>query len=178
MDEQSHLFEQAISARESGNHLLAEKLFKKGIALDDAFGGGWILYATFLKNQKRWEEAIVAAKHATADENCRASALSVIGQCFMDQEQWPQAEEAFRKSLDIRSKAYTFVFLGFTLTELGRDVEAILAYKSALEIEPEFDEAHYNLGCITVSRENMKRQSVIFDELLLRTQTMHWLTPN
>ncbi len=149
MDKHRQLFEQAVAAQEAGKLLLAGELFQKCLALDETFSNGWLRYASVLMCQKKWTEAINAVTHVLSDKskNRRAIALSTMGQCYLKQELWSKAEVAFRKSLAIKPKSTTWVFHGFTLSELGRDDEAIESYKNALELQPEFDEAHYNLGC-------------------------------
>jgi tetratricopeptide (TPR) repeat protein len=149
MDKQKELFEQAIAAEESGHLVLASDLLQKCVTLDETFSQGWLFYASVLMKLKQWDEAIQAAEHVLGDrsKNRLAIALSTIGQCHKGQESWDKAEAAFRKSLSVKERVTTWVFLGFTLSELGRDDEAIESYKAALKIEPEYDEAHYNLGC-------------------------------
>ena len=65
----------------------------------------------------------------------------------MAQELWLQAEQAFLKSLTLKLRVTTWVFLGHTYSSLGRLDDAIESYKGALKLEPDYDEAHYNLGC-------------------------------
>lgn len=147
MDKQGIIFEQAVAAEESGKLLLAVELLEKCLALDESFARGWLYYASLLMELKKWPEAIKAAERLLTDSTMDAIAHSTIGQCYSEQELWAQAEQAFRQSLAIKPRVTTCVFLGLTLSELGRDDEAIESYKAALTLEPEYDEAHYNLGC-------------------------------
>jgi tetratricopeptide (TPR) repeat protein len=70
----------------------------------------------------------------------RASAL-------LDRGDAQGALDLLRPSLAIERRPETLSFLAHALTRLGRDAEALACLHEVLEIDPEYEEAHYNIGC-------------------------------
>jgi tetratricopeptide (TPR) repeat protein len=148
MIEYPDLLSKAIAADDAGRIDLADELFKQCLKREPQFSFGWLYYASFLMEQNRWNDAIKAARHATnSDDPSHCSqAYSIIGQCYQEQELYTRAVVAFRKSLAAMPKATTYVFLGYCLDDDSPD-DALTCYQQAISLEPDFEEAHYNLGC-------------------------------
>jgi tetratricopeptide (TPR) repeat protein len=75
-------------------------------------------------------------------------AYSVIARSYAELGRWKMAERFYRQSLAIDQKSWTWVFLGRALGRLGRHDEAEECLRKALKVDPDDDEAHYNLGCV------------------------------
>jgi protein O-GlcNAc transferase len=86
-----------------------------------------------------------AAERGT--EYARASLHLLAGRCHGDLEQFAKAERAFRRSLAIERRPETLSFLAYAVMRQGRDAEALVCLREVLEIDPEYEEAHYNIGC-------------------------------
>jgi tetratricopeptide (TPR) repeat protein len=83
----------------------------------------------------RWTESACASLHLLS------------GRCHVDLQQFAEAERAFRRSLAIERRPETLSFLAHTLMREGRDAESLGCLREVLEIDPKYEEAHYNLGC-------------------------------
>jgi len=71
----------------------------------------------------------------------------LMGQCHDDLDQLAEAERAFRRSLAIDRRPETLSFLAYALRRQDRDAESLVCLREVLELEPEYEEAHYNIGC-------------------------------
>ncbi len=90
------------------------------------------------------------------------------GVLLMSKEQFPAAETAFRRALQIDpSYAQARNNLGYVLERQGRQAEAVAEYRKSIEGLPGFRQAHFNLGRILVNQG--KYQEGI--EQLLQTLT-------
>jgi tetratricopeptide (TPR) repeat protein len=57
-----------------------------------------------------------------------------------------QAISYYKKGLRVKATAYASSLLGAALFQLGRVVEARKSFRKALKIDPNYEEAYYNLG--------------------------------
>src|SRR6185295_16818587 len=117
------------------------------LELAPGYSRGWLIYGDVLCKLKRFDESLRALRNAESDPDISWLAFGRMGSLYSEKGETKQAIAAFRKSIDLKPKAYTFNFLGVELTGIGRRPEAIDCYTAALELEPENEEAHYNLGC-------------------------------
>lgn len=146
MDEAREHLELAWEAEEGGDFLSAEQHYKACVALAPNFAQAWLTYGKMLGDLRRFDEAVGALERAKADPDILGKVFQRMGRIYCDQALWPQAEEAFRKALELEHKATTLIFLGYVLGSVERTGEAIECYQAALEIEGDNEEAHYNLG--------------------------------
>ena len=141
------LFESAINAEETGQINKALRLYEKAASIEKDSPAPGIRHTHLLYSQHRWQEAIVAARQVIKRWPDQSSAYSLLAQSYMEQAQYLRAERAFRQSLAINPTPWNWVFLGCLLAQLGRSGKAIACYRSALKLDPDYEEAHYNLGC-------------------------------
>jgi tetratricopeptide (TPR) repeat protein len=176
------LLEKAVHAEDANDPAQAERLFNECLAPDPNFGPGCLLYGHFLKRQKRLDEAINLLERAEQDPKTSMHALRGLGQVFNDMKMWSHAEEALRKSLAIDRNAISLIFLGIALSSLDRDDEALASYKAALQIEPNNEEAYFNIGgCYLYKKDseqaivNFRRAIEIDPEYALAYQELGYL---
>lgn len=144
VDEARKLYLKCISY-DDGSIPKNEKELKK---MEDIFLA-WLSYASFLKDQNDWQAAIKAAKRAIPYPALKPYAFSVLGQCYQEINESKKAENAFRQSIKLKPRPAVWVLLYDLLYHnfVNRVEEAIDCLYSALDIDPDYEEAHYNLGC-------------------------------
>jgi len=76
------------------------------------------------------------------------SAHWIIARSYTELGRWSLAERAYRKSLEIKQSPITWVLLSDVLARRKRNDEAEECLRKALKVDPDYEEAHYNLGCI------------------------------
>ncbi|MFC2075701.1 fused MFS/spermidine synthase [candidate division KSB1 bacterium] len=97
----------------------------------------------------RWDDAITYYRRAIRIDPDNSSGYYNLGLAYMEKEQFHIAVVAYRQAIDRGMESpYVFNELGFGLAVLGRDTEAIAAFKKALELDPSFAEAEQNLNHI------------------------------
>jgi tetratricopeptide (TPR) repeat protein len=90
--------------------------------------------------------AIDYFKRAILIDPNSAPAWGGLGQAYMELAKWNEAEHALRKRLQIKPGPHFFVFLAVVLHAKGDLEGAIDSCKKALELDPNYDEAFFNLG--------------------------------
>ena len=75
-------------------------------------------------------------------------AFRMLGQAYLELKRPHDAETALRRSLALEPHPATCVFLGVAVDRQGRADEAVQCLHESLAIDPNFEESHYNLGCI------------------------------
>lgn len=96
------------------------------------------LLGLMANDQGRHDIALPHLEHAAAIEPKNPITLAELGRAHHELRNRPQAEEAYRKSLEVRPDAYVEVNLATLLRDSGRFAEATEAYKRALAF-PELD---------------------------------------
>lgn len=113
-----------------------------------------VLLAGELREAGCWEEAEHWAKEAARHPNVAFEAELVLGGCYGDNGDFEQATLHYLSALAKRplKKAYAWALLGYALCHTGHKEESEFCYHTALQLDPDFDEAHFNLG--VSAREN------------------------
>jgi len=121
-------------------------------------------YAKILKRQGMLEESEVEVRRALALKPQLADAHNLLALILEEKGEPVEAEEHFRRALELENAARFRNNLGFHLMQQGRLTEAEIEIRRALEMEPEFAPALHSLGCI-LFRE---RQMLEAEKYLLR----------
>jgi tetratricopeptide (TPR) repeat protein len=149
-DKAQRLFDAAIIAEEvEGDLNKALELYREVAELDKDHPHPVLGIADILRDQSQWKEAIQAARKVTKRwPNSRGAfhAYLIIGDCYHTQRQFRRAERAYRQALEIEQSPWPWVLLSSVLVPLDREGEAITCLQNALKIDPDYEEAHYNLG--------------------------------
>src|SRR3569832_2961236 len=62
---------------------------------------------------------------------------------------WNRAEAALRRAHEIEPKAFVCVMVAKMVDHQGQRVDEAIAWlHRALELDPDYEEAHFNLGCL------------------------------
>lgn len=83
------------------------------------------------------------------DPERASNVYTTIGRSWLDLKNYERAGQAFTRSTELTDhpKSWVWSMLGFTQSRRKDRKAAIFSYQQALIIDPENDEAHYNLGC-------------------------------
>ncbi len=75
-------------------------------------------------------------------------AYSLLGSLYFDQDKLEKAMQYFKKSLEIEKRASTLTQLGVVQLDLGLVDHGRASLERAIELDPNYEEAYYNLGLI------------------------------
>jgi tetratricopeptide (TPR) repeat protein len=125
---------------------LAEAAFQKAIELQPTYWRGYVTMGNFLFAAGRIEEAIPYFQRITELMPDDAQAFTNLGAAYALTNQFEQASEATRRSLELAPTAITYSNAGSSLFFLGRFEDAVDMYQKAVEYAPENSEYWGNLG--------------------------------
>jgi tetratricopeptide (TPR) repeat protein len=117
----------------------------------------WIQLAVALLEADRPAEAVLAAERATQFGTLGSRAYNVLALSYSELGEHAESARAYQASLERRPDSTICVLLAYQLACLDRRDEGREVLLRALELEPDFDEAHYNLGCDAIYRQDWKQ---------------------
>jgi tetratricopeptide (TPR) repeat protein len=141
------LFNKAVSAEEEGHLKKALRLYYQVAEVDRHSALPRFCIASVLFEQGNWRDAIKVASQINTRWPDSHHVSALLGLSYSKLAQFKRAEQAFRQSLSIKPEASTWVLLSDVLLRLGREDEWIACLRCALKLNPNYEEAHYNLGC-------------------------------
>jgi tetratricopeptide (TPR) repeat protein len=145
-DKSQKLYEAALQAEDNQQMDEAAQLYQEAIKVDKNLPLPQFKFAALLLEQEKYKEAIQVSRLFVKRWQW-SLAYTIIGRSHLELGQYVKAEQAFQQSLAIKPTPATWVFLGFTLTLLEHTNKAIDCYHQALKLDPNYEEALYNLGC-------------------------------
>jgi tetratricopeptide (TPR) repeat protein len=110
-------------------------------------------------------DAESALRRAIKLDPSLSEAYLALGSLSMDKWDNEEADYFIRLAISREKTRAGYCMLGVTLRRLGRKDEAELAYREALTIDPEFDEANYNLGAL-LRESNPSEAEKLFSKAL------------
>jgi O-antigen ligase/Tfp pilus assembly protein PilF len=141
-------------------------LYQKALKYDPYYGHAANSVGRILKNKKLYDTAQEYLERAekTFDAHTLPSELAMV---YYYQDIFNEAVEKFKKAISYQSNKKSMVpiytNLGNNYFKMGEDNLAKDAYKDALEIEPDFVQAHFNLGLVYF-RQDFQHEAI--EELL------------
>lgn len=94
------------------------------------------------------DDARAAFIRALEIDDRSAPALVGLGLLANHSQNYEAAEDYLKRACAVEDNPGTFTLLGIALHNLKRDLEAEEAYRSAIRIDPKYEEAYYNLGVL------------------------------
>lgn len=147
INEDDNLLKQADKAERAGQMELAGSLWRQCLERWPNGSHTRIRYGLWLYNRDEDAEALQIFASALADCQLtveeKADVLTFIGMCHRELKQFKEAELAYRESLAMRPDANVYVFLSVLFQSADEKIECL---QRAIELDPEQDEAHFNLG--------------------------------
>jgi len=127
-----------------------EKIYREISVDPEVWNYVGFAYAT----QEDWENATAAFKRAVSLDPRYAEALFNLGEVYLsqalknrDQDLLEKASESFKKSIEMDSEyAYPYFSLGKIYRQADNLDGAIYCWEKTVEIQPNFEQAHYYLG--------------------------------
>ena len=158
--------DEAIELSDSGNK-------QKSIAvLSDIFEGipandinalglvGWL----FIKANEL-PKALYCFQKAVASNPSSPRALRGLGEVYLELSEPEKAQGYFTKSLALEEYEGTLIFLGLALLSQDLITEARAAFTRAIKVNPDYEEAYYNLGA-TFKEENPRKAIKFFKKAI------------
>jgi len=128
---------EAHSYEHAGRPGDAEAAYKKAIALRPDYWDGYNSLGLFYDDQGRYEEAFKQLQHAIDLTPDNATAYSNLGAAYVDSadsKNFPQAEAALKKSIELSPSYAAYANLGFLYLSQNRFAEAAATTEKALQL--------------------------------------------
>jgi len=89
-----------------------------------------------------------------------------LGALYAHGSRWAEAEKALRRALDVAPQPSAHVLLGTVLREKGEAGRAVQHFEEALRLQPDSEEAVFQLGLCHLEKNRLKRALECFQEAL------------
>jgi len=139
----------AFAQEKAGRLAEAEAALKRAIALKPDYWDGYNSLALFYDRQNRYDEAIVQLKRAAELTPDNAQVFLNIGAIYSDTndpKNYPAAETALRKSLELGPSYPAYANLGYLYSLTGRWADAAAMTEKALQLNDKDYQVWRNLG--------------------------------
>jgi len=140
------VFDAAIAAEEAGHSAKALRLYEQASEIDPDASHVQLRWASLLHDEGQWKDAIRVARQLIKRRPRVYLAHRLIASSYDELGRLAMAERAYKQSLAIKQCPITWVLLGSVLGRLNRNEEAEECLRKALKVDPDYEEAHYNLG--------------------------------
>lgn len=138
---------------QQGRQHEAKALLERALALKPDLGAAHNNLGKVHDALGQWDAAVACFQAALRIDPSDAEALCNLGIAEIWRANSAEAERILRRSLALKATAPpTWSALGYALYHQNRTEEAIIAWRKALEQDPDFTEAHINLGTAFLSR--------------------------
>jgi tetratricopeptide (TPR) repeat protein len=125
------------------------ELYTRGVAVapHNGFANGNL--GAVLLEQGQWDDAMIHLDEALRDVPDLVSAQFDIGLAYYEKAMYPQAEAAFKRSVQLQPfDAGSHFFLGMTYDHTGRLAQALPEVRYAIRLKPEVPNYHFALGML------------------------------
>lgn len=118
----------------------AQAEFQKAIELDPNYAEAYTNLGVTLAQEAKWADAIAAYRKAISLPIYPSPevAYANMGWAYLNLEKPREAEEAYRTAVQLQPRfPQAYYFLGVVLEKQGRKEEALAAFRSARDLDPE-----------------------------------------
>jgi len=133
-----------------------------------------VLFALGLTFNKlnRTDEEILAYKRALNVKPDFPGALEQLGLAYFKQKRYTDSLIAFEQLKIYKSDAKTYNYMGESFYELGKTEESVDAFSNAINYNPNFDRARFNLGKAYIKLGDLNSANVQYE--ILRNSRSDW----
>ncbi len=159
-----------IVYREMEQTDLAIKHFKKAIRLKPKFARAINNLGGAYFDKGDWDAAIAAYKKVSEDLLYATPHFAYynLGKVYYMKKEYAKSEEYFLKAMDVEPRFVEFlVELGRTYMAMGRNSEALAAFKSAIEQSPDFARAHFYLAEVQRLSGNFRKALDSYNKVIV-----------
>lgn len=143
---------------------LAQRLLRTVIARDPDAVDAYVRLAGLLRPMGGQEEGIALCRRATALDPGSADAWFVLGISCIDRWRVAEAITALTKAAELRRDGASFDRLGYALQLEGRDDDAVIAYRRAIELDPDVLNSYIDLGRLLTRRGETVEAERLYDQ--------------
>lgn len=145
------LFDEAVRLEEEGEYEHALAVWQQ-LAETSPTRNVFLRLGSIAKDLGLLGDAERAFKQALEIDGRSTNALMSLGSLAIDQRNYETAVDYLRRACEIQEDPGGFSLLGVALKNTGELLDAEAAYRSAIRIDPKYEEAYYNLGVLLRDR--------------------------
>ena len=146
LNKSERYFARAVKARDAGDYKTARRWFMRVVEQEPKRASCWMMVAFCDTELDNHVEALRSMRRAERRSPKNGRIQGYIGKTQLELNRPMLAERALRKSVNIIPYAPAYIFLFVALFRQGREREGVAFLRLALKLEPDNEEAHYNLG--------------------------------
>lgn len=141
------LFDEAIRLEEEGQLERALAIWRQ-LAETHPTRNVFLRLASITEDLGLLDDAEHAFQQALKIDGRSALALLGLGSLASDRGDYEAATNYLKKAREIEEDPAVLSLLGIALKNTGNRIEAEAAYRRAIQIDPKYEEAYYNLGVL------------------------------
>ena len=131
----------------------AEALVRRATQLAPSFAGAWMTLASVLMEKHSVMEAVDAYREVTRLEPRNSESWAGLANAYAAGMYPEKAAEAFRRSLDLNPNVPGVQMgYGHVLKTIGRQQDALKAYRAAIAGRPDFGEVYWSMANLKIFR--------------------------
>ncbi|MCU1290379.1 MAG: hypothetical protein JWN60_2608 [Acidobacteria bacterium] len=155
-----------------GQYKDAVEAYRTAAKLDESNPETQYALGLSLGKLNRTDEEILAYKRAVAIKPDHAAAIEKMGAAYFKQKRYPEAIQAFEQLKTYKPDSKTYNYLGESYLEIGKAEESIEALNNAVNYNPDFDKARFNLGRAYLKQGDKDSASVQYE--ILKNSKSDW----
>lgn len=144
----------------------ASKWLKAGVGDADTKPEVVYNYAVSLMREKKYHAAIPSLKNVTRDLPDFYQGWVALAQCLQMTEQYGAAVEPYQKAFDLQPDAKLAFQLGSVAEKAKQYDRSIAGYTMAMELDPTYTKAHYNLALTYMAAKRYQEAADTFAKLV------------
>ena len=143
---------------------LAEENFKKAIEIKADIDDYYLKLGMFLQKVGRYKEIISFLEELERKQPNNRVLINALGGAYFNLFDYENAAKSFRRTIEINPQAELHNNLGITLIYLEKFAEAEAEFKKALEMKPDYVEAHYQIDLLQIYRNDLRKAEEMLQE--------------
>ncbi|HEX8289916.1 MAG TPA: trypsin-like peptidase domain-containing protein [Pyrinomonadaceae bacterium] len=155
-----------------GQYKDAVEAYRTAAKLDESNPETQYALGLSLGKLNRIDEEILAYKRTVALKPDHVGAIEKMGLAYFKQKRYQEAVQAFELLKTYKPDAKTYNYLGESYLEIGKPEESLVALNVAVNYNPDFDKARYNLGRAYLKQGDRDAANVQYE--ILKNSKSDW----